>query len=80
MIIVTSHLKAFEDRKALSFKKILADSLEAQEVYIRRQFDCANTDATALAAIDVAEKLGFVELAENMKQAYEVAFKKEALS
>lgn len=57
--------------QALSFKSILKASIEAQEVYIRRQFDCASTDATALAAIEVAQVLGFVEIARSMSEEYD---------
>lgn len=71
MLIITTHLKGFDERKAMSFKSILAAAIEAEEVYIRRQYDCANTDATALAAIEVAEKLGFIDLAEQMKEDFD---------
>lgn len=63
--------EATEKCKALAFKMILKASIEAQEIYIRRQFDCANTNATALAAIEVAETLGFRELAKSMSEEYD---------
>lgn len=71
MLIITTDKPAFKERKAMAFKQVLNSSLEAQEVFIRRQYDCAGTDALALAAIEVAEMLGFPDLAEQMKSDFD---------
>jgi len=41
---------------------------ESMEVYIRRQFDAALIDSTALGAIELAIKNGFSDLANEMIQ------------
>lgn len=43
---------------------------EQMQKYIRRRFDNANIDATALAIIKLAEEEDFTDLAEEMKEDY----------
>lgn len=77
MLIITTDKPQFKERKEMAFKSILNNSLEAMEVYIRRQFECAGTDALALAAIEVAETTGFPDLAEQMKKDFDLQMEKQ---
>lgn len=79
MLIITANKPQFNDLKAMAFKKVLNGALEGMEVYLRRQFDSACTDTVALAAIEVAEILGFPDLVHQMKTDFDNAFKKEAV-
>lgn len=53
----------FKKCKDITSKSVLSGAMEIQEMYLRRQFECANIDSTAAAIIEVAAKLGHTHLA-----------------
>lgn len=67
MLHNTTTAKNYSGRKAAAVKAIEANAEEAVQTYIRRQFDNAFVDTTAEGAIEVAEMLGYYELAEEMR-------------
>jgi len=69
-MLVTSDKPGLENRQDSAAKAIMVNAIDAQQVYIRRQFDSAFIDTTALGAIKVAEMLGYTEMAEEMKADY----------
>jgi len=69
-MLVTSDKPGLENRMDSAAKAIMVNAIDAQQNYIRKQFDAAFTDSTALGAIKVAEMLGYTEMAEEMKADY----------
>ena len=66
-MLITKDTPAFEIRKGMAFRYILKESIKAQEAKIRIEFNEAQTDAKCKAAIEVAESLGFNELAADLR-------------
>lgn len=66
-MICTKDTPTYDIRKGMAFRYILKKSIEAQEKTIRNEFEIANTDAKAIAAIEVAETIGFTELAADLR-------------
>lgn len=51
----------------VALKHVMFGAREAQERYLRHQFDISCVDATALAVIEAADFLGFHDLVSDMK-------------
>lgn len=79
MIILIDNPATRNKCKEVATANVMFGAKEAQEMYLRRQFDCACVDATALAVIDVAISLGYIDLADEMRNDFYVETGKEAV-
>jgi hypothetical protein len=75
MTIMRTDASSLDERTNQSYIEITTGLLEQQEIYLRRQFDCALIDSTALACIKVAKDAGFDKLAEEIETDFKIRIK-----
>jgi hypothetical protein len=71
MLIVTNAAQ-FLDFRNEKTKDLIAALIEIQKTLLREEFDSSLTDANARACIDIADTLGFFEMATEMEQDLEI--------
>lgn len=67
MAILKTNAETLKERTDRAFDTISSIFDDHQEMFIRRQFDSATFDETALACIRLAKEKGFDRLAEEME-------------
>lgn len=77
MFLTIDNPAKLADLKKQAYARIKFGVSEAVEMYIRRQFDAACIESTAIAAIEVAEELNLSDLAEEMKADFHLETGKE---
>lgn len=66
-MIVISNPNQFADFKQEAVRDLVQELIEVQKQHLRKSFDDARLDSTAEACIELAKRVGFDELAEEME-------------